>query len=44
MGSGGRKINEYVLREALERQKKLFAGYDKETGEKLYKPAVKLSK
>jgi hypothetical protein len=44
MGPGGKKINEYVLREALERQKRLCSGYDKETGEKLYRAAVKLSK
>jgi hypothetical protein len=44
MGSRGKKIDEYVLREALERQKKLCSGYDKETGEKLYRPALKLSK
>jgi hypothetical protein len=44
MGPGGRKINEYVLREALGRREKLYSGYDKNTGEKLYRPAVKLSK
>ena len=44
MGPGGKKIDEYVLKEALERQKRLCTGYDKETGEKLYRPAVKLSK
>jgi hypothetical protein len=44
MGPGGKKINEYVLREALGRQKKLYVGFDKKTGEKLYRPAVKLSK
>ena len=44
MGPGGKKIDEYVLREALGRQKRLCSGYDKETGEKLYRPAVKLSK
>ena len=44
MGSGGKKIDEYVLRKALGRQKRLCTGYDKETGEKLYRPAVKLSK
>ena len=42
MGSGGSKINEYVLREALDRQKRLCVGHD-EFGEKLYRPAVKLS-
>ena len=44
LGPGGRKINEYVLREALERQRKLCVGHDNETGEKLYRSAVKLSK
>ena len=44
MGSGGKKIDEYVLREALDRQKRLCSGYDKETGEKFYRPAVKLIK
>ena len=44
MGPGGKKIDEYVLKEALGRQKRLCSGYDKETGEKLYRPAVKLSK
>ena len=44
MGSGGKKIDEYVLKEALDRQKKLCIGFNKETGEKLYRPAVKLSK
>jgi hypothetical protein len=43
MGPGGKKIDEYVLREALERQKKLYVGFDNE-GVKLYRPAVKLSK
>ena len=43
MGPGGKKIDGYVLREALERQKRLCVGYD-EQGEKLYRPAVKLSK
>jgi hypothetical protein len=43
MGPGGKKIDEYVLREALERQKKLYVGFDNE-GNKLYRPAVKLSK
>jgi hypothetical protein len=38
------KIDEYVLREALDRQKKLCVGFKKETGEKLYRPDVKLSK
>ena len=32
MGKGGRKIDEYVLREALGRQKRLCVGYDKEAG------------
>jgi hypothetical protein len=41
MGPGGKKIDEYLLREALERQKKLCVGFNKETGEKLYRPAVK---
>ena len=44
MGSGGKKIDEYVLKEALERQKRLCVGFNKETGEKLYRPALKLSK
>ena len=44
MGSGGKKIDEYVLREALGRQKRLYIGFNKETGEKLYRPALKLSK
>jgi|TARA_B110000438_G_scaffold292852_1_gene331796 hypothetical protein len=41
---GGKKIDEYVLREALGRQARLFSGYDKEIGGKLYRSAVKLSK
>jgi hypothetical protein len=44
MGSGGKKIDAYLLREALGRQKRLCSGYEKETGEKLYRSAVKLSK
>jgi hypothetical protein len=44
MGSGGKKIDEYVLREALGIQKRLCVGFKKETGDKLYRPAVKLSK
>ncbi len=44
MGPGGRKINEYVLNKATERSKKLCSGYDEETGEKLYRSAVRLSK
>jgi hypothetical protein len=44
MGPGGKKIDEYVSREALGRQKKLYIGFDKKTGEKLYRPAVKLSR
>ena len=43
MGPGGRKIDEYILRKALERQKKLLVGFNDE-GEKLYRPAVKLSR
>jgi hypothetical protein len=43
MGPGGKKIDEYVLREALGRQKKLCSGHDNE-GNKLYRPAVKLSR
>jgi hypothetical protein len=43
-GPGGKKIDDYVLREALGRQKRLCVGFNKETGEKLYRPAVKLSK
>ena len=35
MGPGGNKINEYVLTEALGRQKRLCVGFNKETGEKL---------
>ena len=42
-GPGGKKIDEYVLGEALGRQKKFYVGYDNE-GMKLYRPAVKLSK
>jgi hypothetical protein len=41
---GGKKIDEYILKEALETQKKLCVGFNKETGEQLYRPAVKLSK
>ena len=44
MGPGGKKVDEYVLREALGRQKRLCVGFNKETGEQLYRPAVKLSK
>ena len=44
IGPGGKKIDEYVLREALGRQKGLCVGFNKETGEKLYRPALKLSK
>jgi hypothetical protein len=44
MGSGGKKINEYVIREALDRQERPCVGFNKETGEKLYRPALKLSK
>ena len=44
MGPGGKKIDEYVLKEALGRQKRLCVGFNKETGEKLYRAAVKLSK
>jgi hypothetical protein len=54
MGREGKKIDEYVLRETLDRQKRLCVGFNKETGEelcsdkakreKLYRPAVKLSK
>ena len=40
---GGKKIDEYILKEALETQKKLYVGFDNE-GNKLYRPAVKLSK
>jgi hypothetical protein len=39
-----REIDENVLREALERHKRLCVGFNKETGEKLYRPAAKLSK
>jgi hypothetical protein len=44
MGPGRKNIDEYVIREALGRQKRLCVGFNKETGEKLYRPAVKLSK
>ena len=44
MGPGGMNIGEYVLDKATERRKKLCSGYDKETGEKLYRNAVSLSK
>jgi hypothetical protein len=44
MGSGGKKIDEYVLKEALDRLKRLCVGFNKEAGEKLYRPGVKLSK
>ena len=44
IGPGGKKIDEYILKEALGRQKRLCVGFNKETGEKLYRPAVKLSK
>ena len=42
MGPGGKKIDEYVLREALGRQKRLCVGFNKEAGEKLYRPGVNL--
>jgi hypothetical protein len=44
IGPGGKKIDEYVLREALGGQKRLCVGFNKETGRKVYRPAVKLSK
>ena len=44
MGRGEKKIDEYILMEELYRQKKLCVGFNKETGEKLYRPAIKLSK
>ena len=44
MGARGKKIDEYVLRETLDRQRRLCVGFKKETGEKLYRPALKLSK
>ena len=44
MGPGGKKIDEYVLREALDRQKRFCSDFDKKTGEKLYRAAVGLSK
>ena len=44
MGPGGKKIDEYILRESLERRRRLCVGFDRVTGEKLYRPAVKLSK
>ena len=43
MGSGGKKINEYVLRGATERQRKLFVTYGDDGG-RVYRPAVKLSR
>ena len=39
-----KKLNIRFGKEALGRQKRLCTGYDKETGEKLYRPALKLSK
>jgi hypothetical protein len=42
MGSGGKKIDEYVLKEALDRLKRLCVGFNKEAGEKLYRPGVNL--
>ena len=44
MGRGGKKIDAYVLMETLDRQKRLCIGFNKETVEKLYRPAVKLYK
>jgi hypothetical protein len=44
MELGGKKIDENLLKEALGRQKRLCVGFNKETGEKLYRHAVKLSK
>ena len=44
MGPGDRNINEYVLREALGRKRNFALAIIKETGKKLYKPAVKLKK
>ena len=35
IGPGGKKIDEYILKEALGRQKRLCVGFNKETGEKL---------
>ena len=43
MGQGGRKIDEYVLREALGRRKKLFITIG-DNNEQIYRPAVKLSR
>ena len=43
LGSGGRKINDYVLREALGRRGKLFVTYG-DDGEQVYRPAVRLSR
>lgn len=43
MGPGGKKINEYVLREALGRRRKLFVGFGDDGGQ-VYRPAVKLSR
>jgi hypothetical protein len=44
MGTRGKKIDAYLLREVLGRQKRLCPSSDKETGEKLYRSAVKLSR
>jgi hypothetical protein len=43
MGPGGKKINEYVYEQAIERRRKLFVTYG-EFGRQIYRPAVKLSK
>ena len=43
MGPGGRKINEYIHENAMERRKKLFVTYG-DFGEQIYRPAVKLSR
>jgi len=43
LGSGGRKINEYVLREGLGRRRKLFVTVG-DDNEQIYRPAVKLSR
>ena len=44
MGPGNRNKSEYVLREALGRKRNFALAIIKETGKKLYKPAVKLKK
>jgi hypothetical protein len=43
MGSGGKKIDAYVLREALGRREKFFVAMG-DSGEQIYRDAVKLSR